>query len=108
MGLLSRFTTFIKAKFSAAMDRAEDPNETLDYSYQKQLEQLQSLRKSIADVVTSEKRLELQQGQVNAQIEKLDQQARVAVQQGRDDLARLALERKQNLQLQLTTFATQI
>jgi phage shock protein A len=108
VGLFSRFSTFIKAKFSAAMDRAEDPNETLDYSYNKQLEQLQNLRRSIADVVTSEKRLELQQNQVNAQMEKLDQQARAAVQQGRDDLARLALERKQSLQSQLTAFSQQI
>jgi phage shock protein A len=108
VGLLSRFTTFIKAKFSAAMDRAEDPNETLDYSYQKQLEQLQNLRRSIADVVTSEKRLELQQAQVNSQMEKLDGQARAAVQQGRDDLARLALERKGALQGQLDAFNQQI
>jgi phage shock protein A len=108
VGLLSRFTTFIKAKFSAMMDRAEDPNETLDYSYQKQLEQLQNLRRSIADVVTSEKQLELQQVQINQQIEKLDGQARTAVQQGRDDLARLALERKAALQTQLGTFDQQI
>jgi phage shock protein A len=108
VGLLSRFTTFIKAKFSSFMDRNEDPGETLDYSYQKQLEQLQNLRRSIADVVTSEKRLELQQAQVNSQMEKLDQQARAAVQQGRDDLARLALERKSALQGQLTTFNQQI
>lgn len=108
MGILSRFTTFIKAKFSAMMDRAEDPNETLDYSYQKQLEQLQNLRRSIADVVTSEKRLELQQSQINSQMEKLDGQARTAVQQGRDDLARMALERKQALQTQLGAFDQQI
>jgi phage shock protein A len=108
VGILSRFTTFLKAKFSAMMDRAEDPNETLDYSYQKQLEQLQNLKRSIADVVTSEKRLELQQAQVNQQMEKLDGQARTAVQQGRDDLARLALERKQALQGQLTAFDQQI
>lgn len=108
MGLLSRFTTFIKAKFSAFMDRNEDPNETLDYSYQKQLEQLQNLRKSIADVVTSEKRLELQQAQINQQMEKLDSQARTAVGQGRDDLARLALERKTALQQQLVAFNQQI
>lgn len=108
MGLFSRFTTFIKAKFSSAMDRAEDPNETLDYSYRKQLEQLQNLRRSIADVVTSEKRLEMQQATVNAQMEKLDAQARAAVQQGRDDLARLALERKTALQTQLDAFNQQI
>lgn len=108
MGLLSRFSTFVKSKFSAMMDRAENPNETLDYSYNKQLEQLQNLRRSIADIVTNEKRLELQQAQVNTQIDKLDQQARAAVQQGRDDLARLAIERKTVLQQQISTFSTQI
>ncbi len=108
MGLLSRFSTFIKSKFSAIMDRAENPNETLDYSYNKQLEQLQNLRKSIADVVTSEKRLEMQQAQVNTQIEKLDSQARTAVQQNRDDLAREALTRKEALQQQITSFNDQI
>jgi phage shock protein A len=108
VGLISRFTTFVKAKFSAAMDRAEDPNETLDYSYQKQLEQLQNLRKSIADVVTSEKRLEIQQAQLNQQIEKLDSQARAAVEQGNDELARTALERKAALQAQLVAFNQQI
>jgi phage shock protein A len=108
VGLFSRFTTFIKAKFSAAMDRAEDPNETLDYSYQKQLEQLQNLRKSIADVVTSEKRLELEMAKVNQDIEKRDSQARLAVQQGQDDLAREALTRKAALQTQLDSFSQQI
>ena len=108
MGLFSRFSTFMKAKFSATMDRAEDPNETLDYSYQKQLEQLQNLRRSIADVVTSEKSLEMQQAQVNQQMAKFDDQARAAVQQGRDDLARLALERKTALQGQIDAFTQQI
>jgi len=108
VGLLSRFSTFIKAKFSSMMDRAEDPNETLDYSYNKQLEQLQNLRRSIADVVTNEKRLELQEAQVKSQMDKLDSQARAAVQQGRDDLATLALSRKETLQQQLGAFDQQI
>ena len=108
MGVFSRFTNYIKTVMSSFLDRAEDPGQTLDYSYQKQLEQLQNLRRSIADVVTSEKRLELQEAQINAQIERYDGQARQALTQGRDDLARLALERKQGLQTQLATFDTQI
>ena len=108
MGVLSRFTNYIKTKMSAFLDRAEDPGQTLDYSYQKQLEQLQNLRRSIADVVTSEKRLELQEAQINQQSEKLDGQAKQALQMGREDLARLALERKAGLQSQLATFDQQI
>jgi phage shock protein A len=93
---------------SSFLDRAEDPGMTLDYSYQKQLEQLQNLRRSIADVVTNEKRLELQEAQINQQMEKLDGQARQALTANREDLARLALERKQGLQTQLATFDQQI
>jgi len=108
VGVLSRFSNYIKTVMSSFLDRAEDPGQTLDYSYQKQLEQLQNLRRSIADVVTSEKRLELQQAQINGQIDKLDGQARQAVSAGRDDLARMALERKQTLQQQVSGFDTQI
>lgn len=108
MGVLSRFSNYIKTVMSSFLDRAEDPGQTLDYSYQKQLEQLQNLRRSIADVVTSEKRLELQQAQITSQIDKLDGQARTALGAGREDLARLALERKQSLQQQIATFDTQI
>ncbi len=104
MGVFSRFTNYIKTVVSSFLDRAEDPGQTLDYAYQKQNEQLQNLRRSIADVVTQEKRLELQEAQVNAQIEKLDGQARLALSSNREDLARLALERKQALQTQLGSF----
>ncbi|MBF6591930.1 MAG: PspA/IM30 family protein, partial [Ktedonobacterales bacterium] len=108
MGVLSRFSNYIKTVMSSFMDRAEDPGQTLDYSYQKQLEQLQALRRSIADVVTSEKRLELQEAQVTAQMDKLDGQARQALAAGREDLARLAIERRQGLSTQIATFQQQI
>jgi phage shock protein A len=108
VGVFSRFTNYIKTVVSSFLDRAEDPGQTLDYSYEKQLEQLQNLRRSIADVVTSEKRLELQEAQINSQIEKLDGQARQALGANREDLARLALERKQALQTQIGTFDQQI
>ena len=108
MGVFSRFTNYIKTVMSSFLDRAEDPGQTLDYSYEKQLEQLQALRRSIADVVTNEKRLELQQAQLTQQIDKLDGQARQAMSMGREDLARLALERKAGLQSQIGLFGTQI
>ena len=108
MGVLSRFTTYVKSVFSSMLDRAEDPGMALDYSYQKQLEQLQNLRRSIADVVTSEKRLELQKAQLTAQVGTYDDQARRALAMNREDLARLALERKQGIQAQLSGFDAQI
>ena len=100
-GLSGRFSTMIKAKVSKLLDRAEDPSETLDYSYEKQLELLQNVKRGIADVVTSKKRLELQEAKLQQSIVKLETQARQAVGEGREDLARQALERKSGLQQQL-------
>ena len=77
-GLMSRFTTLFKIKANKALDKAEDPGETLDYSYTKQLEMLQKVKRGVADVVTSKKRLQLQTAKLEESIVKLDGQARQA------------------------------
>jgi phage shock protein A len=107
-GLTGRMSTIVKAKVSKVLDRAEDPAETLDYSYTKQLELLQNVKKGIADVVTSKKRLQLQEAQMQQQVVKLDTQARQALAANREDLARLALERKQGVQTELQGLDSQI
>jgi phage shock protein A len=107
-GLAGRMSTVIKAKVSKLLDRAEDPGETLDYGYQKQLELLQNVKKGIADVVTSKKRLQMQTEKLQQQVVKLDTQARQALAQGREDLARMALERKQVAQTELQSLDQQI
>src|SRR5919201_3349139 len=101
-------STVIKAKISKLLDRAEDPGETLDYGYQKQVEALQNVKKGVADVVTSKKRLQMQSEKMEQQVVKLDTQARQAVSQGREDLARTALERKALAQGELQSLDTQI
>src|SRR5688572_129461 len=103
-----RMSTVIKAKINKLLDRAEDPSETLEYSYQKQMELLQNVKKGIADVVTSKKRLQLQQQKLEQQVVKLDTQARQALSQGREDLARTALERKQFAQGELQSLDQQV
>jgi phage shock protein A len=89
------------AKVSRALDRAENPSETLDYSYEQQLSLLQNVKRGIADVVTAKKRLQLQQQQLEQSVVKLETQARQALAGGREDLARQALERKSGVQQQL-------
>jgi phage shock protein A len=107
-GLAGRMSTVVKAKISRMLDRAEDPGETLDYGYQKQTELLQNVKKGIADVVTSKKRLQMQSTKLEQQVVKLDTQARQALAQGREDLARTALERKSLAQTELQSLDTQI
>jgi phage shock protein A len=101
-------STVIKAKISRMLDRAEDPGETLDYGYQKQVEMLQNVKKGIADVVTAKKRLQMQSGKLEQQVVKLDTQARQALAQGNEPLARTALERKTLAQTELQTLDSQV
>src|SRR5690348_11161570 len=108
MGLLGRTGEIIRAKFNALLNRAENPNETLDYSYERQLESLQNVKRGVADVVTAKKRLEIQTQQLEQSVVKLDTQARQALAAGREDLARQALERKSGLQQQLQDLDAQV
>ena len=107
-GLMSRASTVVKAKFSKLLDRAEDPNETLDYSYEQQLQLLQNVKRGVADVVTSKKRLQLQTSKLEQDLVKLEEQARQALAAGREDLARQALERKSAAQQQLRSLDDQV
>ena len=108
MGFFSRLATFFRIRANAALDKAEDPGQVMDYSYSKQLEQLQQIKRSVADVATNEKRLELLQTQLLERVNRLDSQAMQALQANREDLARLALQRKETLIPQLNGYEQQI
>jgi phage shock protein A len=101
MSVMKRMSMIFKSKANKALDRMEDPRETLDYSYQRQLEMLQQVRRGVADVATSRKRLELQINQKEREQQKLNDQAKAALQKGREDLAREALSRRGAVESQL-------
>ncbi len=107
MSVMKRLSGIVQAKTNKLLDKAEDPRESLDLSYQKQLESLQKVRRSVADVTTAKKRIELQATQLQQQADKLQQQAKAALGQGNEDLAREALARRAALAEQLTDLATQ-
>ena len=94
MGLMNRIYTVIRQKVNIILDKHEDPRQALDYSYKKQAEMLNKLRRDIAEVVTAKKRLEMQKLRLWDNIRTLDEQAHRAVDSNREDLAKLALERK--------------
>ena len=87
-GLMARLSLIFKAKFSKALDRAENPNETLDYSYEEQLRQLQNVKRGIADVRRRRSGSNCSTATMQQQVDKLDGQAKQALQAGREDLAR--------------------
>jgi phage shock protein A len=107
MSLWQRFLMIFRSKANKALDRAEDPRETLDYSYQKQQELLTKVRRGVADVATSRKRLDLQVAQLEQQSDKLRGQAEKAISMNREDLAREALTRKSGLAGQIAELKAQ-
>ncbi len=107
-GLMNRTATVIKAKYSKLLNKAENPTETLDYSYEQMLEQLQNMKRGVADVATAKKRIELQQQKLEQNVVTLEGQARQAVAANRDDLATQALQRKAVAQQQLQEMDGQV
>jgi phage shock protein A len=107
MGMGKRLSLIMKSKANKLLDKHEDPRETLDYSYEKQLQLLTQVRRGVADVATSRKRLEIQMQQLQASADKLQSQASQAVTAGRDDLAREALTRRATANVQIADLATQ-
>jgi phage shock protein A len=107
MSMWQRISLIFRSKANKALDRAEDPRETLDYSYQRQLDLLAKVRRGVADVATSRKRVELQVNQLQGQSDKLQGQAEQAITMGREDLAREALTRKSGLTQQMADLKTQ-
>src|SRR5579871_1675792 len=107
MSVMKRVSLIFRAKADKALDRMEDPRETLDYSYKQQVEMLTRVRRGVADVATSRKRVELQMNSLQKEIAKRDNQARSALGAGREDLARAALQNKGQLQSQYADLETQ-
>ena len=107
MGVFQRLANIFRAKTNKLLDRVEDPRDSLDLSYEKQLENLQKVRRSVAEVATAKKRIEMQAAQLQQQAGKLQDQARQALGQNREDLAREALTRRSAIAAELTDLETQ-
>ncbi len=107
MGVFSRISTIFQAKTNKVLNRVEDPRDTLDLSYEKQMESLTKVRRSVADVATARKRIELQAGQLQKQADKLQDQAKQALAQGNEPLAREALSRRAAIGEQLSELEAQ-
>ncbi len=101
MGLGKRITTIFQAKSNAALNKMEDPRQTLDLSYEQQLENLTKVKRAVADVATARKRVEIQAEQLKTQGDKLAEQAKAALAQGNEPLAREALTRREGIAAQL-------
>jgi phage shock protein A len=108
LGITNRVITFLKQILNSLLNKFQDPGQQLDYSYTKQKEALNKLRRDIAKVVTAKKQLEMQKTRLGENIRVLEEQAHRSIEQNREDLARLALERKNVNLLQFRPLKKQI
>jgi phage shock protein A len=100
LGITNRFSTLFKQKVNTVLNKYQDPKEALDYPYTRQVETRTKLHKNIAEVVMAKKRLEMQKMKLWDNVRILDEQARRAIESNREDLTKLALERKNTNLLQ--------
>src|ERR1700759_692971 len=107
MSLFQRAHDIVQAKANKALDAAEKPDEMLDLSYEQMLDQITQVRRGLVNVAASRKQLELQEQQFQHSVDHLNDQARTALAQGREDLAREALARKAAAQGQVDEMETQ-
>jgi phage shock protein A len=101
MSLFQRAHDIVAAKTNKALDAAERPDEMLDLSYDQMLEQITRIRRALVDIAASRKQIELQETQLRHSVDHLQDQAKAALAQGREDLAREALSRKAAAQAQI-------
>ena len=93
--LIARFKAIFAARANAAADSIEDPKASLDYSLRKLEDARRELSRSLIEVSAARRRLQAQRDQMAAAAATYQGQAEAAIDAGRDDLARLALKRKQ-------------
>jgi phage shock protein A len=107
MSVFQRAHDIIQAKTNKALDAAEKPDEMLDLSYEKMLEQITQVRRALVDIAASKKQIELQETQLQHTVDHLNDQAKAALTMGKDDLAKEALSRKATAQAQVDAMVPQ-
>jgi phage shock protein A len=105
--LFQRAHEIMQAKANKALDAAEKPDEMLDLSYEKMLEQVTQVRRALVDIAASKKQIELQETQLQHTADHLQDQAKAALSQGNEDLAKEALNRKATTQSQIDALKPQ-
>ena len=107
MGLFKRAHDIVQAKANKALDAAEKPDEMLDLSYEQMLDQITQVKRGLVAITGSRKQIELQEQQLQGTVNHLNDQAKAALAQGKEDLAREALSRKAAAQSQIDSLEPQ-
>ncbi len=106
--MFDRLVTFFKAVINSMLGRMENPQMMLEQTYKDLNDNVLQVRQAVAQAIASEKQLELQLQQNKDNVETWQNRATMAVSKGNDDLARQALQRKQQYMQAVTQLDTQL
>ncbi|MDR2102955.1 MAG: PspA/IM30 family protein [Treponema sp.] len=95
MGIFSRIKTLVSSNVNDMISKAEKPEKMLNQLLIDMNEQLLESKKAVALAIADEKKLEREAQNQRAQAQEWERKAMLAVQAGKDDLAKEALLRKQ-------------
>ena len=95
MGIIARTVQIIRSNLNALLDRAEDPTKLIDQTLKDMQSAYQRAKEQVAQSIADLKRLEQAANKEREQIELYQRRAAQAIQQEKEDLAREALQRKQ-------------
>ena len=107
MTLFQRAHNIVQAKANKALDAVEKPDELLDLSYEDMLDQITRVRRGLVDIAAARRQTELQGQQLQHSVDRLQDQAKTALAQGNEELAREALSRRAAAQGQLDDLSAQ-
>jgi phage shock protein A len=94
MGIFSRVRDIVSANINSMLDKAEDPEKMVKLMIREMEDTLVELRASCASTMAQKKKIERAQAEVQERVSEWEKKARLAVDKGRDDLAREALLEK--------------
>src|ERR1700736_5986838 len=106
--MFERIAQLFRAMINAVLGRMEDPQIMLEQTYQDLQNNLIQVRQAVAQAIATEKQLEQQLQKNKDQAETWQNRAAMAVQQGNDDLAKQALQRRQQYVQAATDLETQL
>jgi phage shock protein A len=96
MGIMDRVSRLLRANVNDMLDRAEDPESTLDQILRDMETNIGQARTQVASMIAQEKELQADLKEVQELSGEWQSKAQRAVEAGKDDLAREALRRKKD------------
>jgi phage shock protein A len=108
MGIFTRFRDIISSNINAMLDKAEDPEKLIRLMIREMEDTLVEIKASCAGVMASSKKVQRQLDEVLAREKHWKDRAELAVNKGRDDLAREALVEKRKYSDRANTFEKEL